>query len=112
MAISPTQAQVGRLSCSIRFASINGTDTISNAALLAVCERGALYNLLYATYATIGDFLTAWASKGGILDTQSDRPTTCVVSWTLSANKPQLTVVDTGVAAVASRIALSFSATR
>lgn len=113
MAITPTQAQVGRLSCSLRFASINGTDTISNTALLTACtERGPLYNLLNGTYATIGDFLTAWAQKGGILDVQSDRPTTCVVSWTLAANKAQLTVVDTGVAAVAARIALSYTATR
>lgn len=112
MAITPTQSQVGRLSCSIRFASINGTDTISNTALLAVCERGALYNLLNATYADVATFLTAWASKGGILDVQSDRPTTCVVSWTVAAGKAQLTVVDTGIAAVAARIALSYSAQR
>lgn len=112
MAITPTQQLVGRQSFSTTFASINGTDTVSNTALLALCERGALYNLLNASYANIAAFLTAWAGKGGILDVQSDRPTTCVVSWTLAANKAQLTVVDTGIAAVAARVALSFSATR
>ena len=112
MAITPTQRLVGRQSFSVTFASINGTDTISNTALLALCERGSLFNLLNASYANVAAFFTAWAGQGGFLDTQSDRPATCDVSWTLAANKAQLTVVDTGVAAVATRVALSFSATR
>lgn len=113
MAITPTQRLVGRQSFSVTFASINGTDTISNTALLALCERGSLYILLNASYASVAAFFTAWAGQGGILDTQSDRPASCDVSWTLDANnKAQLTVADTGVAAVATRVALSFSATR
>lgn len=112
MAITPTQRLAGRQSFSITFASINGTDTVSNTALLALCERGALFNLLNASYADVAAFLAAWAAKGGILDVQSDRPATCVVSWTVAANKAQLTVVDTGIASCAARIALSFSATR
>lgn len=113
MAISPTLKQNGALSFSIRFASIAGTDTISNAALLALCPRGDLYSLLSAYYADTAAFLDAWASAGGLLSVQSSSPSgSTYVSWTLSAGAPQLSVVDADVYECAARVALSYSASR
>jgi hypothetical protein len=112
MAITPTNRQTGRLSASMTLASANATDTVSNALLLAACQRGKLYNLLNASYADVAALLTAFAAAGGILNFTSDRPATCTVSWSIAANKAILSVTDTGIAAVSVRVSLSYSASR
>lgn len=111
MAISPSLKQSGALSMSVRFESVNGTDAVSNAALLAICPRGDLYALLSASYADMAAFLDAWASAGGLMSLQSSASSTAV-SWSLSSNAPQLTVVDSGANQCAVRMALSYSASR
>lgn len=111
MAISPTLKQSGALSMSFRFASVSGTDTVSNEALLAICPRGDLYALLSALYADMQAFLDAWAAAGGLMSLQSTSASTAA-SWTLSSGAPQLTVVDSAASQCAVRMALSYSASR
>lgn len=107
MAIAVTSRLQGNLSASVTFASINGTDTIDNAALVAA-SYGRLEQVLSASYANIGAFLTAWAAAGGLLSLQSDRPSTTAV-FALAANKPIVSVTDTGVGSCALRLALAHS---
>lgn len=111
MAIAATQAQVGRLSMSLTFTSINGTDTISNAELLSCAtERGPLYSFLSGSYASLAALMSAWAAAGGILSVAGGAAT--AVRWTLSGTSAQLTVVDSAASPCAARLALSYTAGR
>jgi hypothetical protein len=112
MAITPTNRQVGRMSASMTLASINGTDTVSNALLLAACEQGPLYKLLNASYADVSALLTAFATAGGLLNFTSDRPGSCKVSWSIAANKAILSVVDTLGAPATVAVTISLAYTR
>lgn len=107
MAIAVTSGLKGNLSASVTFASINGTDTISNAALVAA-STGRLQQVLSASYANIAAFLSAWAAAGGLLSLQSDRAATTAI-FALAANKPIISVTDTGVGSCALRLALAHS---
>jgi hypothetical protein len=110
MAIAVTSGLKGNLSASVTFASINGTDTISNAALLAA-STGRLKQVLTASYANIGAFLTAWANAGGLLSLQSDRAATTAI-FALAAGVPIVEVTDTGAGNCALRLALAHSLPR
>jgi hypothetical protein len=110
MAIAVTAGLQGNLSASVTFSSINGTDTISNAALSAACT-GRLKQVVDASYASVAAFLSAWAAAGGLLSLQSDRPSTTAV-FALAANKVIVSVVDTGAGNCALRLALAHSLPR
>lgn len=115
MAIACTGQKASRLSVSVTFQSVNGTDSISNAALVAACpQRGPLRNLLTTSWGSFADFNTAWAQAGGILALSSASANAKAV-WSLSgggSGLPQLTVTDTVAAFATARVALSFSPTR
>lgn len=111
-ALTPSQALVGRLSVSATAVTTAGPDTISNAALLALCERGALYNFLNTTFASQAAVVAAFAAKGGILNVSSSAAAPDV-SWSLDGGKPALSLANTTNAATcAIRIALSYTASR
>lgn len=115
MAIACVGQKASRLSVSVTFTSINGTDTISNAQLVAACpQRGPLSQLLTTSWASFTAFNTAWAQAGGIL-ALSSASKDCVAVWSLSgggSGLPQLTVTDLAAAVSSARIALSYSSTR
>lgn len=111
-ALTPSQALVGRLSVSATAVTSAGPDTVSNAALLALCERGALYNFLNTTFGTAALAVAAFAAKGGILNVSSTAAAPDA-AWALDGGKPSLALSNTTNAATCSiRIALSYSASR
>jgi hypothetical protein len=112
-ALTPSQALVGRLSVSATVATTAGPDTVSNAALLAVCsERGPLYSFLNKQYASAAAVVEAFAAQGGILNASSSAPAP-VLAWALDGGKPSIALTSTTNEAVcALRIALSYSAAR
>jgi hypothetical protein len=112
--IPVTSRQVGRLSCSFTFASLDGEGVVRNDPLLAVCERGPLYTLLDAAYASIAEFLGEWASVGGLISVQSSSTSASTYAyWSLDGEGyPQLSVIDSGNNECALRVCLSYSASR
>lgn len=112
--IIPQARQVGRLSFSFTFQSANGEGVVTNDALLSCAERGPLYTLLDDTYADMTEFFGAWASWGGMLSTQSASTVPLTYAyWSLDVEGyPQLSVVDGAINECATRIVLSYSASR
>jgi hypothetical protein len=111
-ALTPTQNQVGRLSVSSTVVTTAGPDTVSNAALLAVCERGPLYTFLNTTFATAAAAVSAFAAAGGLVSASSTAAAPAIV-WALDGGKPSLALSGTtNTATVSIRIALSYSASR
>lgn len=111
-ALTPSQSQVGRLSVSATAVTTAGPDTISNDALIALCERGALYNFLNTSFGSAADAVAAFAAQGGILNVSSTAAAPDV-AWALDGGKPSLALSATTNAATCSiRIALSYSASR
>ena len=111
-AVTPSQSQVGRLSFSARYAAAAGGDTISNAAILACCEQGPLYQFFDATYADDAAMMDAWAEAGGMISVQSSGATTPVAQLVRVANKPTFAMSAAAAAPIAIRVALSYSASR
>lgn len=111
-AVTPSQSQVGRLSFSARYAG-SASDTISNAAILACCEQGPLYQFFATDYANAAALMDAWAEAGGLISVQTSGATTPVPQFVLDVNnKPTLTMTGGAAAPVSLRIALSYSASR
>jgi len=112
--IIPQARQVGRLSFSFTFQSANGEGVVTNDALLSCAERGPLYTLLNDTYANIAEFFGSWASWGGILSTQSASTAPLTYAyWSLDIEGyPQLSVIDSAINECATRVCLSYSASR
>lgn len=111
--VTPSQSQVGRLSFSATYTAAGATDTIQNAALLACCEQGPLYNFFAASYATKAEIIAAWADAGGLISVQSDASTTPKAYFDLSAGKAIVQLAGAAAAEhVSIRFALSYSASR
>jgi hypothetical protein len=115
-AVTPSPSQVGRLSFSARFTSSGTTDTIDNAAILALCEQGPLYQFFATAYPSDAAMIDAWAAAGGlalcITTTPSNVPQP---AFSRDGNgKPTLSITGTGAPGrpVALRVALSYSASR
>jgi len=111
-AVTPSQSQVGRLSFSARYAGSGAADTIDNAAILACCEQGPLYQFFSTAYATDADMMDAWAEAGGMISVQSSGATTPVAQFVRVANKPTFAMSAAAAAPIAIRVALSYSASR
>ena len=112
-AVTPAQSQVGRLSFSATYTAAGAADSISNAALLACCEQGPLYNFFAATYATKAEIVAAWAEAGGLISVQSDASTTPKAYFDLAAGKVIVQLAGAAAAEnVSVRFALSYSASR
>lgn len=111
-AVTPSQSQVGRLSFSARYAGSGAADTISNAAILACCEQGPLYQFFDASYAADADMMDAWAEAGGMISVQSSGATTPVAQLVRVANKATFAMSAAAAAPIAMRVALSYSASR
>jgi len=87
-------------------------DTISNAALIALCERGALFNFLNTSFGSAALAVAAFAAQGGILNVSSTAAAPDV-AWALDGGKPSLALsATTNTATCSIRIALSYSASR
>lgn len=119
-AVTPTQAQVGRLSFSGRYTGTGDpADVIGNAALLALCEQGPLYQLFSTAYPTDADFLDDWAAWGGLISVQSvgaGAPTP-VANFVRDVNGRPTISMENGPSGalgipVSIRVALSYSASR
>jgi len=109
----PTQSQVGRLSFSARYNKADAlADTISNAALVALCEQGPLYQFFSTAYASDADMMDAWAEAGGMISVQSSGATAPVAQFVRVANKPTFAMSAAAIGEVAIRVALSYSASR
>jgi len=105
----PTQSQVGRLSFSARYNKADAlADTISNAALVALCEQGPLYQFFSTAYASDADMMEA----GGMISVQSSGATAPVAQFVRVANKPTFAMSAAAIGEVAIRCALSYSASR
>jgi hypothetical protein len=111
--VTPTSAQVGRLSFSATYVALSNADTVANADLLALCEQGPLRVFFAATYASKADVLAAWARGGGMLSVQSDASTAITAYFDLTASKVVLQLVGASAGDnVAVRAVLSYSASR
>lgn len=110
------QSQVGRLSFSARYTSSGGSDTISNASLVALCEQGPLRKFFSTAYPGVSgdaDMMNAWAAAGGFVSVQSTAATTPVVQLALDvAFKPTFVMSAAAAGEVSLRCALSYSASR
>jgi hypothetical protein len=113
-AVTPSQSQVGRLSFSARYAADAAGDTVNNAAILACCEQGPLYQFFATAYATAADMMDAWAEAGGLISVQTSGATTPIASLTRDGSDKPTLVLSAGTAAapVSIRVALSYSASR
>lgn len=113
-AITPSQSQVGRLSFSARYAASGAVDTISNAAILACCEQGPLFQFFSTAYATDADMMDDWAAAGGLISVQTSGAATPVASFVRDgSSKPSIALTaGTAAAPVSIRFALSYSASR
>jgi hypothetical protein len=112
-AVTPSQSQVGRLSFSARYAGSGAADTASNAAILACCEQGPLYQFFSTAYATDADMMDAWAEAGGLISVQSTGATTPVVQLVRDgSSKPSFAMSAAAAAPISIRVALSYSASR
>jgi hypothetical protein len=111
-AVIPSQSQVGRLSFSARYAGSGAADTISNAAILALCEQGPLYQLFSTAYADDAAMMDAWAEAGGMISVQSSGATAPVAQLVRVANKATFAMSAAAAAPIAMRVALSYSASR
>ncbi len=110
-AISLTGGANGPRSMSGTFPLSNGTDTISNAQILAACAPGPLRDLLADTYATLADFMTALAAKGGIVAITTGTTTLTSYVWVVSASTPSLSVVAGAAGTACIRVSLAHSIT-
>ena len=113
----PTQSQVGRLSFSARYTKADAlADTISNAALVALCEQGPLRQFFSTAYPGVsGDaaMMNAWAAAGGFVSVQSTGATSPVVQLDLDGDfKPIFSMSAAAIGEVSLRCALSYSASR
>jgi len=112
-AVTPSQSQVGRLSCSARYTGSGAADTISNAAIIALCEQGPLYQFFATAYASDAAMMDAWAAAGGLISVQSTGATTPVAQFVRDgSDKPSLAMSAAAAAPISIRIALSYSASR
>lgn len=112
-AVSPSQSQVGRLSFSARYAGSGAADTISNAAILACCEQGPLFQFFSTAFASDAAMMDAWARAGGMISVQSSGATAPVAQLVRDgSNKATFTMSAAAAAPIAIRVALSYSASR
>jgi hypothetical protein len=114
-ALTPTLSQKGELSVSSTVTTSVGatTDTISNAALLALCDRGDLYDFFNTSFASDAAVVSAFSAKGGLLNVISTVATApSAILWTRDGGKPSLSLtIAAGAAGTATiRISMSYSA--
>jgi hypothetical protein len=110
-AIVPASKAKAARSCSALLTSASASDTVSNAALVALCDGGALKSFLSADYADADELVEAFAAAGGILNVVNSGTGAVAVKFTVTASKPTLAVTAGGAAQVAAmRIALAWSA--
>lgn len=119
-AVTPSQSQVGRLSFSARYTGTGDpADVANNAALLACCEQGPLYQFFSTAYASDAALLDEWAASGGLLSVQTvgGGAPVPVPNFVRDINGKPTISFENGLAGalgipVSVRVALSYSASR
>lgn len=111
--VVPTQSQVGRLSFSARYAASAAGNTVSNAALVGLCEQGPLRLFFSTAYPNDPEMLDAWAAAGGMISVQASGLVPVASFVRDGDDKPTLALTAGGAGSpVSIRFALSYSASR
>lgn len=112
--LTPTKAQLGRLSTTFTcVTTADPADVVSNANLLAMCERGPLYDMINRTYANTAAMIVSMAAQGTELKVLSNNPNPPANFGLDGSNRPALVLTSPVAGSTcAIRISLAYTSTR
>ena len=104
-AIVPTFGRISPRAATFTLPTTAGTDTVSNAALVAGCAPGPLKALLQGTYANVAAFLAAANAQG--LSVSQTGGVDAQLVWVAAASTPSLSITAAAIGVTLFRISLA-----